>query len=134
MGSLIKWLPSLVVITLVVGVLVLGYLGFVPGVASAFGADKPRDLEVKYGQASIDSASTKAKAKLEVLSAGVQAQQSLQLSASKVPAAASFTSAELSGLVASHESKWAYHLVSNCQIRINTRDDRLQRGPVAGGV
>jgi hypothetical protein len=119
MGSLLKGLLSLVVLVLVVGVLVLGYLGFVPGVASVFGADKPRDLGVKYAQTDVESVNAKAKAKLEALSVGLPPQQSLKIATGKVPAAASFKGTELTGLVASHESKWSYYPVSDCQIRVN---------------
>lgn len=119
MFTLIKWFLSLVVVLVVAGALVLGYLGFVPGLASAFGADKPRDLGVRFTQADLDSANAKAKVKVEALSPGAPAAQSLKLSTNKVPAVASFKGSELTALVAAHESKWAYYPVSDVQIKIN---------------
>ena len=48
-------LPAAVVAT---AVLALGYLGFVPGVASLFGSDKPRDLGIKATAADLQSANS----------------------------------------------------------------------------
>ena len=99
-------------------VLALGYLGFVPGVATAFGSDKPRDLGIRATEADAQSANQKAGISLAALPAGVSPEESLQLSGQKA-VNASFSDEELTALVRVHEGKWAYYPVSDCQIKIN---------------
>jgi hypothetical protein len=53
-----KWpwvVGSLVLVFIVIPVLVLGYLGFVPGLSGLMGATKPKDLGVRYSQADFTS-------------------------------------------------------------------------------
>lgn len=42
------WIVGIIVIILLIPVLVLGYLGFMPGVSSLFGANNPKDLGVHW--------------------------------------------------------------------------------------
>ena len=57
-----KWpwiVGSLVLVFVVIPVLILGYLGFIPGLSSLMGATKPRDLGVRYSEADYLSYQTK---------------------------------------------------------------------------
>lgn len=47
----------LIIILLIIGV--LGYFGFIPGVSSLFGSDKPRDLGVRYTKEDLAKVQTK---------------------------------------------------------------------------
>ena len=59
--KLIKLLFSLFLILIVLGVLLLGYIGVIPGLSSLFGFDKPRNLGIKYTKQDLDNAQSKLK-------------------------------------------------------------------------
>ena len=46
---------SIVLVILMVPILILGWLGFVPGLSKLMGASDPRDLGIAYSQADLDS-------------------------------------------------------------------------------
>ena len=60
MGILKSFFIVFIIATLA-GVLFLGYIGMIPGLASILGSDKPRDLGIQYTQADLDSAQSKLK-------------------------------------------------------------------------
>ena len=49
-----KWL-IVVLVLILIPTLVLGYLGFVPGVSAIMGSNRPRDLGVRYTEADLSS-------------------------------------------------------------------------------
>lgn len=57
--KLIKIILGSVLALVIVAVLVLGYLGFIPGLSHIFGSDKARDLGVRTTSESLGSASKK---------------------------------------------------------------------------
>ncbi len=131
-------LPAVVVAT---AVLALGYLGFVPGVASLFGSDKPRDLGIKATAADLQSANSKTGVKLVELPPSSTPLGSISYSG-QIPVNNSFTDEELTALAGS--SKWKYNPFQNVQIKISDdgtleasgilRVDRLQGYAAATGV
>lgn len=59
MKKVLKVIGFLFLTSIIVVVLVLGYLGFVPGVSALFGSNKPRNLGVKYTAKDLETAQTK---------------------------------------------------------------------------
>jgi len=109
-----RLLLALVLVALVAG-LALGYLGFVPVVATVFGSDRPRDLGVAWTEADLASARAKTSVRLEQLPPG--AEPSLVYEGSR-PINATFTAAELTALLNS-AGTWRDQPVADCQVRIN---------------
>ena len=103
----------------ILGILVLGYLGFMPFVSKLFGSDKPVDLGVKYTQEDLNSMNSKSGVIQETLPSSTPAEKSIQFSGS-TPIKNSFTSEELTAKINDNSSKWSFYPVSNVQIRFNT--------------
>ena len=116
MFSFIKGLFKAIIVFLVVVLLVLGYMGFVPGLSSLFGADKPRDLGVVYGAEDFGSWVEKSGVKFETLPADATGKDSLKFSG-VVAIDDSFTSEEISANL--NQSKWKYYPVSRTQVKIH---------------
>ncbi|MFA5742865.1 MAG: hypothetical protein WCX77_00990 [Candidatus Paceibacterota bacterium] len=114
-----KIVKILLIIILLLAAAVLcffAYLGYVPGLSSVFGADKARDLGIKYTQADLASARAKSQIVYEALPAGTLDSQSLQRSGSR-PVDAVFTSVEASALMNDRPFKyWPYEDV---QVKFN---------------
>jgi len=111
-----KWLVIVLVI-LLVPVLVLGYLGFVPGLSAIMGANKPRDLGVKYTQADLQSVMAKNGIQDVVLPPSETPKGSLRYEGSK-PLKNSFSQSEITARMAENE-KVKYNPISDTQVRFN---------------
>ena len=110
-----KFLIVILILALIV-VGFLGYLGFIPGVSSIFGSDKPKDLGIKYTQVDLVSARAKSQIAYEALPAGTPDEQSIQRSGSR-PINTVFTSAEASALMNDRPFKyWPY---KDVQVKFN---------------
>ena len=121
---------------IVIAVLVLGYLGFMPGLSNLFGSNKPRDLGVTYtsndfqaarakiGTAITDSPSTTQPSTTPPsttlpsteLPPNAKPEQSLKPS-KRGAASIAFTQAEINALL--NNPQWKNYPLSNCQLRIN---------------
>jgi hypothetical protein len=106
---------------IVIAVLVLGYLGFVPGVSNLFGSNKPRDLGVTY--TSDDFQTARAKTGITItklpstnLPSDATPEQSLKFS-NQGAANITLTQAELNALL--NNRQWKNYPLSDCQLRIN---------------
>lgn len=99
-------------------VLALGYVGLAPGVSALFGSDKPRELGVKPTQPEAAGASEKARVRLIALPPNLAPRESLKL-LGQTSLNSGFTDRELTALINSHEAKWLYYPVSDCQIKIH---------------
>ena len=104
----------LILLGLIAVILVLGYLGFFPGVSALFGSNRPRDLGVKYTQADYVSYQQQAGSQTVTLTGAPEVGKSLQFSGQK-DLTASFSEAEVSARI-SH-SLWRYMPFTNFQIR-----------------
>lgn len=114
MGFLKGVVVTLVIIAVVV-VLGLGYLGFIPGVSSLFGADKPRDLGVTYTAADLASAKAKSGRQVTELQPNLAPADSLKFSGTK-PVDVSLTQAEFNAYI---NDKWEYYPVTDVQVKIS---------------
>ena len=76
--KIFKLLLIILLIIVVGAVLLLGYLGFIPGLSTIFGSDKPRDLGVKYTYADYVSAAQKNKVKIAVVDSAFACKLSLK--------------------------------------------------------
>ena len=100
---------------IIVLVLTGGYFGFVPGVSSIFGSNKPKDLGVSYTEQDRQSGRAKIGWQINTLPAGLPPEKSLVYAGSKDVNAA-FTEKELTAWI---NKSWNYIPITNCQIRIN---------------
>lgn len=96
-------------------VLIGGYYGFVPGVSSIFGSNKPKDLGVSYTEQDRLGGRAKIGWQIDTLTAGLPPEKSLIYSGSKA-VDTSFTEKELTAWI---NKSWNYAPLTNCQIRIN---------------
>jgi len=92
--GILRNLVVAVVVVMVIGVLALGYLGFVPGLSEALGANKPRDLGVISTTSDLENANVKLDVAIKVLPPTERGIDSLTRSGEK-QFTAGFTSAEL---------------------------------------
>ena len=115
MRFITRLLVVLIVIAVVV-VLALGFLGVVPGVSSILGADKPRDLGVRYTEADFTSFMAKNHVKRVVLDTASTPQASWVLQGSQKITAA-FTDTEITARLAKAEG-WALDPFTDVQVKI----------------
>lgn len=104
------------VLIILAPVAVLGYLGFIPGLSSLFGADKPRDLGIKYTEADRTTARAKSQIEYVALPAGTTIPGGWQTSGSR-EVSAEFTSAEITALM--NNRPWKYYPYRNVQVKFN---------------
>lgn len=97
-------------------VLILSYLGFVPGLSSLFGSDKPRDLGVSYAERDRVSARTKSQIEYTQLPNDTLPQNDRQLIGSR-QVTTEWTSAEMTALI--NNRPWRYHPYKNVQLKFN---------------
>ncbi|PIZ42749.1 hypothetical protein COY34_02275 [candidate division WWE3 bacterium CG_4_10_14_0_2_um_filter_42_8] len=116
MRGIITVFLSLVMFTVLIIALVLGYLGFIPGLSSFFKADKPQDLGITYTDADWQSALQKTEVQLTDLPSDTPPQESIQFKGQK-DVKANFTDEELTALA--NNSHWIYYPFSNVQIKID---------------
>jgi len=98
----------------IVAVLVLGYLGFVPGVSNLFGSNKPKDLGVTYTAADSASAHAKNGTTHTILPAG--SVPSIVFSGSH-PVNTVYTQAEMNAII--NNTQWTNYPLKDCQLKIN---------------
>jgi hypothetical protein len=114
MGFIKGVIVTLVILALVV-LLGLGYLGFIPGVSSIFGADKPRDLGVSFTPADLASARAKTGRQVTELAPNLPPAESLKFTGSK-DENVSLTQAEFNAYI---NDKWEYYPVTDIQVKIS---------------
>jgi hypothetical protein len=110
-----KVLAAIFAIVLVI-VAAGGYMGVIPGLASVFGADKPRDFGIRYTAEDSAAAQRKSGVKLAALPEGTAAGESFRLSG-KRDADITMNQTELTAHV--NNRPWRYYPFENVQIRIN---------------
>jgi hypothetical protein len=101
---------------LVLAILVLGYLGFVPGVSAIFGSNKPVNLGVKATAADLESANQKTGVQIIKFSEQVAVEQSNTYEGQK-ELTAQFTPQETSAMI--NNGKWKYSVITDSQVKVN---------------
>jgi hypothetical protein len=112
----LKWLGIIIGAILIIAVLVLGYLGFVPGVSNVFGSNKPKDLGVTYTAADYASAHARNGTTHTILPAGTAPENSIKFSGQH-SVNTTYTQAEMNALI--NNRQWEYYPLKDCQLRIN---------------
>lgn len=105
-----------IVIPVLAVVLALGYFGFIPGLSSLMGTNKPRDLGIKYTEEDRKSARGKSQIEYVALPANTPPEESRQYSGSR-PIKAEFSSTEITALM--NNRPWKYFPYSNVQVKFN---------------
>jgi hypothetical protein len=100
----------------VVVVLVLGWFGFIPGLSTLMGANKPVDLGLKYTEADFNKAHGQSGVNYETVSGNPDAGMSISFAGSH-EVNTSWTSAEMTSLL--NNRPWKYWPIKNVQLRIN---------------
>jgi len=116
------WLKLLIGIPLAlvaVALLVLGYLGFIPGLSNLMGAATPRDLGVRYTDADLERLHTKGGVAYATLPATADPKESINIIGSK-PVEIAASSEEMTALINDIDSRWVYWPTSKTQLKINT--------------
>ncbi|MBU1110400.1 hypothetical protein KKB83_02195 [Patescibacteria group bacterium] len=116
MKLLVKILLIGIAVILLTVVLILGYYGFMPGVSSLFGSNKPRDLSITYSTSDLSSAKDKSKITEGVLTGNFTPAQSIEYSGQN-EVSLQLTSAELTASL--NDQSWKYFPLSNSQIKFN---------------
>jgi len=107
----------IIVLVVVVGVALLGYLGFIPGLAHFFGSDKPRDLGVVWTATDYNQGHAKTKVAVVSATGDVSPKESLQLTGSHT-AKLNLSSPEITAIINTNSANWKYFPVTNVQVRI----------------
>lgn len=110
-------LIALVLLCACSGVAYVGYIGFMPGVSSLFGSNKPRDLGVISSPADFDSYMDKTGTRVETMPAAATPRESIVFSEIKDYSGVGLTEAEVTARV--NGIQWAYTPVKNTQIAFN---------------
>ena len=101
---------------IIVLILVGGYFGLVPGVSALFGSSTPKDLEVEYTQADIDTAVAKTGVDFSYIPSNGIPKDAIQFDG-KSNLNQSFSESELTALFAN--DKWEYNFLKDVQVKIN---------------
>lgn len=133
MKKLFLFLLLLILVFVCAAVFILGYLGAIPGLAEVLGANKPRDLGVRYTRAEYDSYVRRATSEIVELPEADDPGKGILFTGQR-PLKETFTQEEMSARL--NYATWRYLPVSNSQIRIqddgalefsgNLRLDRLE--------
>ncbi len=115
--KLLKILFALILLFIIAVILILGYFGFIPGLSTVLGADKPKDLGVRFTQADWQAGRNKSQVKWATLPGNTPVSKSLQYSG-QVTVNKPFTNEEMSALM--NNRPWRYYPVKSVQIKFNT--------------
>jgi hypothetical protein len=106
-GILIGFLVAIIIIP----VLILGFLGFIPGLSA-----KPRDLGIKYSEADLSSGRAKSQIVYEIISGQVAPSESWQTSGSRA-VNTEFSSQEITAIM--NNKPGIYYPYKNVQVKFN---------------
>jgi hypothetical protein len=103
MKKFLMGLLAAMVLVIVAATIAAGYFGFVPGLSSAFGSDKPRDIGGEtYGQAELDTAHSLGAAVAAPLPPGQTPQQMMQAGGTNTLKGTTFTPRVTSAMLNEH--------------------------------
>lgn len=111
-----KLLLIIFILFVVVPVLILGYLGIIPGLSDLMGANKPRDLGIKYSQSDLSSIHAKSLVKYETLPSNVVPAMTRLFSGER-QFSGDFSSAEITATM--NNQNWIHWPFKNLQVKFN---------------
>ena len=117
--KILRTLLILLLIIVIGIVLFLGYLGFIPGLSTFFGSDKPRDLGIKYTQTDYDLAMQKNKVGISVINFAPSAQASLIWQGTN-QVSNSWRAQEVMATINKNSSDWKFFPIKDVQLKINS--------------
>lgn len=115
--KLLQFLLFFIFLIIVGGLLILSYFGFVPVLSTLMGADKPKDLGVKYTKKEYGTYIQKAQTEIVPVKEVKSPADSIVYSGKK-DLKQSFTQEEISARI--NYAIWKYMPVTNTQVRINS--------------
>ncbi len=120
-----KTLKDIVLITLiiiVIGVLTIGYLGFIPILSQIFGSDKPNDMGIYYDKNHLKKAVEKTRITYRALPSSTSLEKSLQFQ-NPIRVDTDFSDHEITALA--NTQPWRYFPFTKLQIKFD--DDNYVR-------
>jgi hypothetical protein len=105
-------------VVIVIGLLILGYMGFIPGLSDLMGTNIPLDLNIKYTSKDYDSASAKLGVTITTLPPNPPLPASITIKNLK-PVTTTLNSAELTAFANELAQRWKDSPLKSIQIRIN---------------
>lgn len=127
----------LAVTILIFGVLILGWLGFVPRLSTWLGSDRPKDLGIVFTDQDLRSADQKRGSKMETIFASAESPKETLKYFGNITVETSLNSAEASAILNRWAKNWRYFPLSDIQVRINENDTvelsaRFRRDRIGG--
>jgi len=114
--KLVKLLLLLVLLLIIGVVFFISYLGFVPGLSSILGADKPKDLGVKYTKEDLKTVRAKSQIQYKILPDNPSPLLTRRFDG-KRDVSTQFTSAEITATM--NNRPWKYWPYRNVQVKFN---------------
>ncbi len=111
-----KLLILLIIFAIFGPVFILGYLGFIPGLSTLLGANRPRDLGIKYTQDDLKSCRSKSHVEYTSLPDSSSSSQTRQFSGQR-EVTAEFTSTEITATM--NNQPWHFWPYQNVQVKFN---------------
>jgi len=117
--KILKTLGIVILVVIVVIILALGYFGFIPGLSTIFGSDKPKDLGIKYAQVDYVAAAQKNMVKIAVIASAPDAKSSLKWGGAN-QINNSWTSQQVTATINANSADWEYFPIKDVQFKINS--------------
>jgi hypothetical protein len=111
-----KFFLLVILLIILTPVFALGMMGFIPGLSSILGADKPRDLGVKYTAADLSSVRSKSQIEYATLPPSTSPLQTRQFTGAR-EIKGEFSSAEITASL--NNQNWVHWPYKNVQIKFN---------------
>jgi hypothetical protein len=120
MKSILRTISYLFFVLVCAAIVFIGYLGFIPGIATIFGSDKPRDLNISYTSDDLKNSVEKIGTNLNSLPAGnTKVEDSVSYEGFR-SINTSLSSQEITAYI--NNEKWKYFPVKDVQIKFNNDD------------
>lgn len=116
MKTLAKLFLFFVFVLIVFPILALGFMGFIPGLSNVLGANKARDLGIKYTEADRVSGRSKSQIEYGEIKGSVSPSESAITTGSR-EVISEFTSQEVTALM--NNRQWKYWPYKNIQVKFN---------------
>jgi len=106
----------ILVLLIAIPLFIFAYFGFIPGLSTILGADKPQDLGIKYTQADLKSCRSKSQVDYTTLPDASSPTQTRQFSGQRT-VTAQFTAAEITATM--NNQPWRFWPYKDIQVKFN---------------